>query len=184
MPKLLTDKYYNKLTSVYNILDTIEFKEFDYDFSVLKDRLSQLKQEHYNVNDKVIIEHFDTDYYDHSILKSGVNLYNLMTVIKELDIPYFVFVFATNHFGLQQEVDLILKDHPNEDRPKIIETFITWSHYNPDLVEDLPINTQDIKHAGLSMMGASRSHRQGLYNYLNTNNLLDSVKVSIRGYKG
>ena len=183
MPKLLTDKYYNKLTSVYNILDTIEFKEFDYDFSVLKDRLSQLKQEHYNVNDKVIIEHFDTDYYDHSILKSGVNLYNLMTVIKELDIPYFVFVFVTNHFGLQQEVQEILQDHPIGDRPTIIETFITNSHYNSDIVEDLPVKTQEIKHAGLSMMGATRSHRYSLYNYLNKNNLLEEVQVSIRGFK-
>ena len=184
MPKLLTKKYYDKLSSAYNILDTIHFKEFDYDFDVLKDRLSQTKREQYDVNDRIIIEHYDTDYYDEQVFKFGVNFYNTLTTISELDIHYFVFVFATNHFGLQQEVDLILKDHPNEDRPKIIETFITWSHYNPDLVEDLPINTQDIKHAGLSMMGASRSHRQGLYNYLNTNNLLDSVKVSIRGYKG
>jgi len=184
MPRLLTKKYYNKLTSVYNILDTIEFKEFDYNFDVLKSRLSQIKQEKYDVNDRIIIEHSDTDYYDKKILKFGLNLYNVFTVIAELDIPYFVFVFVTNHFGLQQEIDLILKDHSQEDRPTIIETFITTTHYNSDLVEDLPINTQDIKHAGLSMMGASRSHRYSLYNYLNTNNLLDRVEVSIRGYKG
>ena len=81
MPKLLTNKYYNKLASVYNILDTIEFKEFDSDFDVLKDRLNQLKQEHYNVNDRVIIEHFDTDYYDYKILHFGLNLYNILTLI-------------------------------------------------------------------------------------------------------
>ncbi len=183
MPKLLTNKYYNKLKSVYNILDTIEFKEFDLDFNVLKDRLSQIKQKHYDVNDRIVIEHFDTDYYDYSIFKFGVNLYNLMTVIKELDIPYFVFVFVTNHFGLQQEVEEILQDHPIGDRPTIIETFIIITHYNSDIVEDLPVNTQEIKHAGLSMMGRNRSHRYSLYNYLNKNNLLDEVPVSIRGFK-
>jgi len=184
MSKLLTKKYYDKLSSVYNILDTIEFKEFDYNFDVLKDRLIQIKREQYNVNDRIIIEHFDTDYYDEKILRFGLNLYNVITLITELDIPCFVFVFATNYFGLQQEIDRILKDHPIEDRPKIIETFITKNHYNSDLVEDLPVNTQEIKYAGLSMMGVSRSHRYSLYNYLNTNNLLDNVKVSIRGYKG
>lgn len=181
---LLTEKYYDKLSSVYNILDTIEFKEFDYNFDVLKDRLIQIKREQYNVNDRIIIQHFDTDYYDDKILRFGLNLYNVMTLIAELDIPYFVIVFATNNFGLQQEIDQILKDHPREDRPKIIETFITTTHYNSDLVEDLPVNTQEIKYAGLSMMGASRSHRYALYNYLNTNNLLDCIEVSIRGYKG
>ena len=184
MSKHLTKKYYDKLSSVYNILDTIEFKEFDRNFDVLKDRLIQIKREQYNVNDKIIIEHFDTDYYDDKILCFGLNLYNVITLITELDIPCFVFVFVTNYFGLQQEIDLILKDHPIEDRPKIIETFITTTHYNSDLVEDLPVNTQEIKYAGLSMMGATRSHRHSLYNYLNTNNLLDNVKVSIRGYKG
>ena len=164
MPKRITKKYYDKLSSAYNILDTLYVDEFDHNFDVLKSKLSEIKRKRYDVNDRIIIEHFDTDYYDKQVLKFGLNFYNTLTTISELDIPYFVFVFATNHFGLQQEVDLILKDHPNEDRPKIIETFITWSHYNPDLVEDLPINTQDIKHAGLSMMGASRSHRQGLYN--------------------
>lgn len=183
MPKLLTKKYYDKLSSAYNILDTIHFKEFDYDFDVLKDRLSQTKREQYDVNDRIIIEHYDTDYYDEQVFKFGVNFYNTLTTISELDIPYFVFVFVTNHFGLQQEVNLILKDHPREDIPTIIETFVTTSHYS-DIVQDLPVNAQDIKHAGLCMMGASRSHRYSLYNYLNTNNLLDSVKVSIRGYKG
>lgn len=182
MPKLLTEKYYDKLSSVYNILDTIEFKEFDYNFDVLKDRLIQIKREQYNINDKIIIEHFDTDYYDDKILRFGLNLYNVMTVIAELGIPYFVIIFATNNFGLQQEIDRILKDHPAGDRPKIIETFITKMHYNTNLVENLPINAQDIKYAGLCMMGAERSHRYSLYNYLNTNNLLDCVKVSIRGH--
>lgn len=178
-----TDKYYKRLHNAYNILDTLYVAEFDHDFDVLKSKLSQIKREGYDVNDRILIEHFDTDYYDKQVLKFGLNFYNTLITISELDIPYFVFVFATNHFGLQQEVDLILKDHPQEDRPTIIETFITTSHYS-DLVQDLPVNAQDIKHAGLSMMGASRSHRHGLYNYLNTNNLLDSVKVSIRGYKG
>tara|TARA_B100000902_G_scaffold264009_1_gene250148 strand:- start:9029 stop:9616 length:588 start_codon:yes stop_codon:yes gene_type:complete len=183
MPRLITEKYYNKLTGVYNILDTINFVEFDHNFDGLRSRLNKIKRQEYNVNDRIIIEHHDTDYYNNKILRYGLNLYNVFTVIQELDMPCFVFLFFTNHFGLQQEVDAILKDHPSEDRPTIIETFITTSHYNSDLVEDLPVNAQDIKHAGLSMMGASRSHRYSLYNYLNTNNLLDSVKVSIRGWK-
>jgi hypothetical protein len=104
-----------------------------------------------------------------------------MVIIKELDIPYFVFVFVTNHFGLQQQVDKILKNHPTGDRPKIIETIVNNQIYNSNLVENLPINAQDIKHAGLSMIGQPRIHRFALYNYLKNNNLLDSIKISIRG---
>ena len=183
MSSFLTKKYYNKLASVYNILDTIEFKEFDRNFDALRTRLGQIKREQYDVNDKVVIAHFDTDYYDDKMLCFGLNLYNVITLITELDIPYFVFVFVTNHFGLQQEIDLILKDHPIEDRPKIIETFIIRNHYNSTIVEDLPVNTQEIKYAGLSMMGKPRSHRFSLYNYLIEHELSDNVQVSIRGFK-
>jgi len=178
---IITKKYYDKLASVYNILDAIALKDFHNNFDVLKDRLSKIKQEEYNINDKVVIEHFDLEYYDKKILNFGLFIYNTMVIIKELDIPYFVFVFVTNHFGLQQQVDKILKNHPTGDRPKIIETIVNNQIYNSNLVENLPINAQDIKHAGLSMIGQPRIHRFALYNYLKNNNLLDSIKISIRG---
>ena len=66
----------------------------------------------------------------------------------------------------------------------VIETFISTLSYNSTQVNEVVSDIDCIRFPALSMMGgASRSHRYSLYNYLNKNNLLDSVKVSIRGYK-
>jgi hypothetical protein len=94
-----------------------------------------------------------------------------------------VFIFVTNHFGIQKDINSILKDHPIDDRPIVIETFLQKYGYNSDRVQDFQISAKDIKFPALSMMGSTRSHRYALFNWMKTNNLLDRIKVTIRSYK-
>lgn len=185
LPILLTDKYYAKLSSSFNILDLIQFKDYDAkSFKLLKERLSQLNREHFNYNDRIIIEHFEVDYYDEKMFKFGLNLYNLFSIINELNIPHFVLIICTNNFGLSKEIESIPyafgKDHFLEDKPLVIETFITRSHYRPEVVVDIPVNTESICKPALSMMGAPREHRYALYNFIKKNELLGNIEISIR----
>ena len=181
--KLLTDNFQKLLYNHYTIVDSIEFKQFDQNFNILIEKLSSIKKPVFAANEKIIIEHFDTDYYNDKILKHGMNLFNFFSVALDIDIPLSVFVICTNYFGIQKEIDQILCDHDHDDRPLVIETFITKSHYSKKNMHDIAINTNSIEYAGLSMMGASRSHRFAFYNYLCNNKLLDKVKVSIRSQK-
>ena len=176
----ITDKYFDKLSSTFNILDIINFQDFDLNFSVLKDRLSKLNMESYGEKDKIIIEHFDTDYYDENFFKFGLNLYNFFSVIDEMYVPHFVFIICTNHFGISKEIEEINKNHDPDDKPIVVETFLTRTHYCSEVVKDIPINIESIQIPALSMMGAPRSQRFALYNYIKQNDLTDRIEISIK----
>jgi len=176
----LTDKYFNKLSSHFNILDVINFLAFDRDFNVLKDRLAELNQESFGEKDKIVITHFDTDYYDSNFLKFGLNLYNFFSVIDEMNIPHFVFVICTNHFGISKEIEEINKNHDPDDKPIVIETFLSSKHYCSEVVNDIPVNIESIQRPALSMMGARRSHRFALYNFIKQSGLIDKIEISIK----
>ena len=176
----LTNGFYELLSQQYNILDIFRFVHFDHNFNILKEKLNSIKKHTFANNEKIIVEHFDTDYYNSKILKHGLNLYNFFSVAKDIDIPLSVFVICTNHYGIEQEINQLLDDHDINDRPLIIETFVQISSYNINPYKDIDINIDNIKYAGLSMMGAPRSHRFAFYNYLCNNKLLDKIKVSIR----
>lgn len=179
--RLLTKKYVDKLNSKFNILDIIDFKDFDTDFDVLKNRLTAIKKEKYQTNEKIVFEHFDTDFY-HKRLTYGLNLYNLIETIKKIDIPFFTIILVTNHFGIKNEIDKILKEHNEKDFITVIETFVTDTYYNSS-IENFSVNVNEICFSALSMLGAPRSHRFALYHYLKHNNLLNKVHVSIKGFK-
>lgn len=160
------------LEKKYTILDNISFLEFDYDFDILRARLSKHQKEHYDQNEKIIIAHGDTDFYfQHCDV--GVNLLNFFTVVDSLDIPKFVFIFYTNHFGLSDEIRRICKD-PN-DQPAIIESIITNLSYSPDGYENLPAAIDDISHQALCMMNMKRSHRYAMYHAVSE--LSDSIML-------
>lgn len=177
---LLTDKYFDKLSSHFNILDVINFQDFDYDFNLLKDRLSKLNQESFDTKDKIIVTHFDSDYYDSDFFKFGLNLYNFFSVIDEMYIPHFAFIICTNHFGISKEIEEINKNHDPDDKPIIIETFLTSSHYCSEVVKDIPVNIESIQRPALSMMGARRSQRFALYNFIKQRGLIDKIEISIK----
>ena len=180
-PTLLTKKYFDKLNNTFDILDIIKFTEFDTDFSVLENRLTAIKKDHYLPNERIIIEHFDTDFYHHRLVY-GLNLYNLIETIRKIDIPFFTIMLITNHFGIKKEIDKILKNHNKEDFITVIETFITNTHYT-NSIDEFDIAVDKISFSAMAMLGASRSHRVALYHFLDSNNLLDKVEVSLRGSK-
>lgn len=157
----LPKKVYDLLKNKYNIIDVISFLEFDRDFEQLRIRLKRLKKENFNTNDKIIIEHLDTDFYfEHCSV--GVNLLNFFNVVTDVDIPKSVFLFYTNHFGIQEEINKICKDAC--DRPSLIESFISNYHYSNTGYKDVDLLADNILYQGLCMMNITRSHRSAMFN--------------------
>lgn len=161
----LPDVVYNLLDRRYQIIEHMSFLEFDHDFEILRSRLTACKKKKFNVNDRIIIEHFDTDYYFDQCT-TGVNLRNFFVLLEELDIPRYIFIFYTNHFGLQKETDSLCQYCEKQDRPTIIESFLSKLSHDPSKLQDIDCDFHLINHHALCMMHLTRSHRNAMYHAL------------------
>lgn len=171
---LIPKKLLSKLYTHYNIIDQIEFKQFDENFDILKKFFLSTRKECYNINDRYIIEHQDTDVYiPHCSV--GINLQNFFEIVKEVDIPLYTLLFYTNHFGITQEINKLCSTGYQSDRPTVIESFVTTSHIAESYTNN-NIDIDQINYHALCMMGANRSHRFALYQKLQH---IDPNKVAI-----
>jgi hypothetical protein len=173
----LPNKVYKLLSKKYNIIDVISFLEFDSDFNLLTSRLTALRKKVFDINDRIVIEHLDTDFYfEHCDV--GINLLNFFNVAKDVDIPNFVFLFYTNHFGIEKEINSICKNV--HDRPSIIESFVSNEQYNKNGYKNIELSVDSISHQCLCMMSASRSHRNAMFNSIKDisgDNLITAITI-------
>lgn len=171
----MTEKYRRAIYSKFNIVAHVNFLNFDSNFSKLEEWLLAVKKDCYSPNDRILVEHFDTDYYFRDF-PYGLYLYNLISAFKNLDIPLFTLLLVTNHFGIKRELDrLVGEDH----LPTVIETFISKLHYTENY-QDVNINADNIIIPAVTLMGQHRSHRNALYHFLAENKLLQHIATAIR----
>lgn len=161
----IPDKVYSVLNYRFKILDHLSFLEFDHDFDKLKSRLESCRRDQFHHTDRIIIEHMDTDYYFDQCAV-GINLRNFFVVVEELDIPRYVFIFYTNHFGLQKEIESFCQHCDASDRPLVIESFLSKWHSNLDLMKKIDGDISSITHHALCMMNLTRSHRNAVFHSL------------------
>jgi hypothetical protein len=174
-----TDNYFNKINGKYNLVGNFSMLEIVKDFSILSDFLSKGKDV-YSPCDRILIKHFDTDFYlaDTNI---GINMYNLIEAFIKTRTPLFTLLLVTNHFGIKREIEHKLRNHNKNDFPTIIETFISMVNYPSTFTTD---DSRDITRPAICMMkGSIRSHRLALFNELKNKKLLGKVSASIRGRK-
>lgn len=147
----------------YNVQCHLSFLNFDFDFDILKSSLSQYKELQSGDNDRIIIEHMDTDYYFPEC-SVGVNLRNFFGVVRELDISYSRFIFYTNHFGLSHEIDQLCSHSDPNDRPLVIESFLSTLHHKSEKIKPIECNFDSIQFHAVCMMVLKRSHRNAMFN--------------------
>lgn len=172
-------EFLSALKEKYKISNIFRVADFDQDFNLLRKQLQALKKEVYDPNDRIIVVQFDTDYYVDE--RVGVNLINLFTIWKEIDIPLWVMIYYTNNIGVSQEIDYICRYDHTKDRPTVIETFFNPLNYVPgSYPTDLNLEVESIKYHALCMMGGTtRSHRFALYNHIK--HLATRIVLTIRG---
>lgn len=171
----LSEKYRQVIYSKYNIIAHVNFLDFDRDFSILEALLRDVKKDYFEPNDRILVEHFDTDFYLNNF-SHGFNLYNLIAAFKNIDIPLFTLLLVTNHFGIKEELGRLLGDDPC---PTVIETFISKLHYT-EAYQDTDIDADKVIMPAISLMGQHRSHRNALYHFLIKNELLPYIATAIR----
>lgn len=166
------------LKQKYNILFGLDCRDFDLNYEILVEKLQDYTDYTFSNNDKILITHMDTDYYD-SLLNCGLIPINITRTFERLDIPYHALLVVTNHFGIKKEFDALLQNKHKTDRPTIINTLLSktlmgenYSNLNNDIQVD------KIEKQGLCMMGKQRSHRVFLYNFLKNKNIDKKIAVS------
>jgi hypothetical protein len=166
MKKEIPQSVLGYLNQRFTLVDHLSFLEFDFDFDILKNRLKTIYKDVYDQNDRILIEHMDTDYYFQGC-NIGINLRNFFLVVKDLNISYSVFVFYTNHIGIKKEIDILCRDAHIEDRPLIIESFLSDLHHKKDYIKPIETDFRNIQYHALCMMHLTRSHRNAIFHALN-----------------
>ena len=154
-----------ELTGAFNIIEQFETKQFDCgNMDFLISRLKATRKETFDTLDRYVIVHFDTDFYWHG---HGINLNNLFSVWKSLDLPLYTMIYYTNHHGITEEINKLCCSSHVKDRPMVIETLINLINYQPRFYENFDANIDSIDRHGLCMLaGSQRSHRGATFNHL------------------
>lgn len=165
------------LNQNYTVIDSVQLVGVDQDFDLLEKRLLSQRRDHYGPKDLIVVNHFDTDYYDVR-LRGGLILGNLIHLFKKIDIPLHTLLLYTNHIGLSKEVEVLCEDHDINDRPRVFETIIDRSMV--DVINSWPFDTALISRHALCLMGSGRSHRHAIRNTIYDKNLRNNVYMAYR----
>lgn len=178
--KQVDPEFLNAIKEKYNVLDLFQLLNYDFCPEKLIERLTHVRKSKFEPNDRIIVVHFDTDYYIHN--QFGIFLTNFFNIWRSLDIPFHNLLFYTNNFGIQQEINVNLKYQDPMDMPTVIETFLNPLNYNANTYNVEPeIDVDLIEYHGLSMMNVPRSHRYALYNHLK--DLSNKLALVIKAHK-
>jgi hypothetical protein len=177
MPMELHQTAVELLHTKFDIKFAADCRSFDLNPEILLKQLQNFQSREFEVNEKILLVHMDTDYYD-PLLAHGLIPINVIRVFRQLDISLHALLFVTNHFGISKEFDQLLHDqHPN-DRPTIIETLLSNRILADSLQYLREISFDQIRKHAICMMNAKRSHRVAFYNFLVSNGLDDKISIS------
>ena len=164
------------ISKKFNILFSIDCRGGDTKLHYLSELIDKIKKEQFSPNDRILLVHMDTDYYD-PLLPYGLLIINLIRLFKNKDIPLYLLLFVTNHYGIKEEFDQLLINQPPGDYPTIVETLLSPALLGNDYANTTDFNFDKIEKAGLCMLGAERSHRVALSNFIKDNNLLPNIAL-------
>ncbi len=167
----------------FDILDEFDLVSIDHDFDILKRRLIVTRKEKYNSDEKYLIIHHDTDYYMPHC-PYGLSIFNLIKTFTELDISLGTIIFLTSHTGISREFKILIPESEwGYNFPKIIDDKMTWFKYASNGIkaaEPKIATIDDITKHAVCLMGASRVHRNVLYNHITKKKLLSKIAVAYR----
>ena len=155
----------------YKFVDTINLIEYDYSWPSLYRRLGALKKPAWLANEKILIQHSDTEFFLNGV---GFSIYNFNQAIKSLDIDPAVFVILTNHHRSTSEWNSYCQHEKNQFH--VIESPLTrLTTYNGEM----PRIELDCQYQFGTLIGLSRGHRVLLSNFLANSGVIENSLVSI-----
>jgi len=157
------------------IIDVINLFYYDNKPAELFDKLLSLKKDRFDVDEKIVVVHPDTDYYYFGC-PIGFTINNLFNIWKEVDLPFSTMFLISNHSHLPEA---ILKYYKicKYDQPTVVSELFNYDTINLNL-QPLTYPT-DITYPAVCFNGGiARSHRIKIFQYLKKHNLFDRVRTN------
>lgn len=168
------------IKSKYQLVTNISLLEHDANWEGLIDILYKLRDTVFDVDQRILIELHDTDYYPNTKGGIGNNIHNLFKLFSTFNIPCDKIIFLVTQFGIDKEIILASKTIANDAPPTVIYTpFWEDSVPSSDIIEELPeIENLSISHLYHCLNGKQRNHRLYMLCALKEENLVDRGVVS------
>jgi hypothetical protein len=171
----LQKKALDIVTKKYKILETIDLVCYDYDITKLYELLSRYENYTFKTNERILILHHDPDYYVSPDV-CGFTIYNLITILNQLNISNEFLIMLTNHYGIKKEIQNQFNALSNSQAFKVIYTS-QWYDFPENII------TQEPKHSQFQKLycclnGIQRQHRMAMLCNLTEKSLLDQGIVS------
>lgn len=163
------------LETKYDIVGELDLMEYGCSITAMYSKLKSFYKNSYKHNERILIYHYDTDFY---VDKTGTTLHNLLLCLSDLDIPLEFCIFLTNHYGIASEIE----NSPvlNESTSKNLSIF--ENNYtllqSAQQATETDIDIGSIKYPYICLQGSRRYHRLLFSCGLKDRGLLDKGLVS------
>lgn len=161
-----------------DVIGVVDLNTGALDLQKLYNDLVSLRRDHYEPNQKIVVQHTETDYYYRGN-PVGFAIHNFLTILYQVDISLSQIVFVTTHNCLEDSIRPFVTHE--KDVPTIQVTLVSRMTYKniKSILKDSAVPRKNLKYIGLCLMGTMREHRLKLYQYLKYNLLLDQIQTSV-----
>lgn len=165
----------NHLSKKYNVLGAFRATDITKngnDYGWMYSALKKIKKDRFQPLDRIVFIFYDTDYYFN--FKHNLNLYNIQTILNELNIPTFCCLFVTQQEYLKQNTNEIQNEYFPHDQPiKVAEVYIDHGIVLKNLSTQVKLNVDLIEKPILFLNNKNRKHRQIFFSLLIEHAILD-----------
>ena len=163
------------LETKYDIVGELDLMEYGCSVDAMYNKLKSFYKNSYKHNERILIYHYDTDFY---VDKTGTTLYNLLVCLSDIDIPLEFCILLTNHYGIAGEIENSpVLNKSNSKNLCIFENNYTLLQSTEQATET-DIDIGSIKYPYICLQGSRRYHRLLFSCGLKDRGLLDKGLVS------
>lgn len=163
----------------YDVLEMINLVKYTHDLSALISLLYKYHDHEFEFNQRIIILHHDTDYYQ-SIGPNaeGNTIFNLFTLFSNFNIACEKIIFVTNHYGIQEEINRQAIAICNSVPPAVIYTSLWYDFPTDKSIASPVVPETSITSVYCCLNGLQRQHRVLTLCYLSELGILDRGIIS------
>jgi hypothetical protein len=142
-------------------------------------KIKQIAQDSYDENERIVVQHYDTDFY---FGRNGVGLHNFLTCLTHYQISPSKVIFLTNHPGIDSEILLYYQHNYPRHNYDIDQINVVVNNYTTfqTIIDPIRLSPDydSIDHHYICLCGSPRTHRKLFLSLLNHYNLLDQGIVT------
>jgi hypothetical protein len=167
------------ITTRFDVVETINLINYDCEIDTLVSLLSQYQDYVFGPDQRIVILHHDTDYYQVDSHKvEGNTMFNLFTLFSNFNIACEKIVFVTNHYGIQDEIDRLSVTICNSAAPMVIYTSLWYDFPTLKDITSPVVLANSINNAYCCLNGVQRQHRILALCYLKELGLIEHGMIS------